>query len=55
MSCTQRQGQGISISSKPKVRKGLWSPAEDEKLMNYVAKNGLLACSWTDVAKQAGN
>lgn len=35
-----------------KVRKGLWSPEEDEKLMNYMVSNGQ-GC-WTDVARNAG-
>lgn len=37
---------------KIKLRKGLWSPDEDEKLMNYMVKNGQ-GC-WSDVAKNAG-
>ncbi|CAN1354794.1 Transcription factor MYB83 [Linum perenne] len=35
-----------------KMRKGLWSPEEDEKLMNYMMNNGQ-GC-WSDVAKNAG-
>ncbi|KAL8204340.1 hypothetical protein R6Q57_009963 [Mikania cordata] len=35
-----------------KLRKGLWSPEEDEKLMNYMLKNGQ-GC-WTDIATNAG-
>ncbi|KAL1564405.1 transcription factor MYB83-like [Salvia divinorum] len=33
-------------------RKGLWSPEEDEKLMNYMVRNGQ-GC-WTDIARNAG-
>lgn len=37
-----------------KLRKGLWSPEEDEKLMNYMVRsNGQLGC-WSDVARNAG-
>ncbi|URE37152.1 Myb-like DNA-binding domain containing protein [Musa troglodytarum] len=35
-----------------KLRKGLWSPEEDEKLMNYMLRNGQ-GC-WSDVARNAG-
>ncbi|BAT91826.1 Transcription factor [Vigna angularis] len=35
-----------------KFRKGLWSPEEDEKLMNYMLNNGQ-GC-WSDVARNAG-
>ncbi|XP_073138324.1 transcription factor MYB46-like [Henckelia pumila] len=35
-----------------KLRKGLWSPEEDEKLMNYMVSNGQ-GC-WSDVARNAG-
>nr|QGU34064.1 MYB4 [Taiwania cryptomerioides] len=41
-----------STEPKPKLRKGLWSPEEDDKLINYMMKNGQ-GC-WSDVAKQAG-
>lgn len=62
MGCTQGQGQGQKViresfpvpPSKPKVRKGLWSPEEDEKLITYIMKKGMLGCSWTYVAKRAG-
>lgn len=50
MSCTT--GGLPSPISKPKLRKGLWSPEEDDKLINYMMKNGQ-GC-WSDVAKQAG-
>ncbi|CAI0412356.1 unnamed protein product [Linum tenue] len=35
-----------------KLRKGLWSPEEDDKLMNYMMNNGQ-GC-WSDVARNAG-
>lgn len=35
-----------------KLRKGLWSPEEDEKLMVYMLRNGQ-GC-WTDIARNAG-
>ncbi|KAK6937129.1 SANT/Myb domain [Dillenia turbinata] len=35
-----------------KLRKGLWSPEEDDKLMNYMLNNGQ-GC-WSDVARNAG-
>ncbi|KAJ9139682.1 hypothetical protein P3X46_030392 [Hevea brasiliensis] len=35
-----------------KLRKGLWSPVEDDKLMNYMLNNGQ-GC-WSDVARNAG-
>ncbi|GMH00042.1 hypothetical protein Nepgr_001881 [Nepenthes gracilis] len=35
-----------------KLRKGLWSPEEDEKLISYMLTNGQ-GC-WTDVARNAG-
>ncbi|XP_065866965.1 transcription factor MYB46 [Euphorbia lathyris] len=35
-----------------KLRKGLWSPEEDDKLMNYMVNNGQ-GC-WSDVARNAG-
>lgn len=41
-----------SNSVKAKLRKGLWSPEEDEKLMNYMVTNGQ-GC-WSDIARYAG-
>ncbi|CAM8978514.1 hypothetical protein QQ045_029651 [Rhodiola kirilowii] len=35
-----------------KLRKGLWSPEEDDKLINYMLRNGQ-GC-WSDVARNAG-
>ncbi|CAL1409542.1 unnamed protein product [Linum trigynum] len=39
-------------SNNNKLRKGLWSPEEDDKLMNYMMNNGQ-GC-WSDVARNAG-
>lgn len=39
-------------SGATKLRKGLWSPDEDDKLTNYMVKNGQ-GC-WSDVARNAG-
>ncbi|XP_061350242.1 transcription factor MYB83-like [Gastrolobium bilobum] len=39
-------------NSNNKLRKGLWSPEEDDKLMNYMLNSGQ-GC-WTDVARNAG-
>lgn len=35
-----------------KLRKGLWSPEEDEKLMRYMLSNGQ-GC-WSDIARNSG-
>ena len=51
----QRQRQGAPFHSNAELRKGLWSPDEDKKLFNYIIRNGLQGCTWTYVAKQAGN
>ncbi|TXG73307.1 hypothetical protein EZV62_001886 [Acer yangbiense] len=40
------------IGNMIKLRKGLWSPEEDEKLMSYMVNNGQ-GC-WSDVARNAG-
>ncbi|GAV79159.1 Myb_DNA-binding domain-containing protein, partial [Cephalotus follicularis] len=41
-----------SCCYKQKLRKGLWSPEEDEKLLNYINKHGH-GC-WSSVPKLAG-
>ncbi|OIW00308.1 hypothetical protein TanjilG_27559 [Lupinus angustifolius] len=41
-----------SSSVKQKMRKGLWSPDEDEKLFNYITRFGV-GC-WSSVPKLAG-
>lgn len=43
---------GHRCCSKQKVKRGLWSPEEDEKLVKYVATHGH-GC-WSTVPKQAG-
>ncbi|CAL5423854.1 unnamed protein product [Camellia sinensis] len=45
-------GKNSSSNMMSKMRKGLWSPEEDEKLMNYMVRNGQ-GC-WSDVARNAG-
>ncbi|KAK4441462.1 Transcription factor [Sesamum alatum] len=40
------------VDGGQKLRKGLWSPEEDEKLMRYMLTNGQ-GC-WSDVARNAG-
>ncbi|KAK1435169.1 hypothetical protein QVD17_00929 [Tagetes erecta] len=40
------------ITTTMKMRKGLWSPEEDDKLMNYMVTNGQ-GC-WSDIARNAG-
>ncbi|XP_044492620.1 transcription factor MYB83 [Mangifera indica] len=42
----------INKSTNNKLRKGLWSPEEDEKLINYMLTNGQ-GC-WSDIARNAG-
>ncbi|KAG4945216.1 hypothetical protein JHK87_041223 [Glycine soja] len=39
-------------NNSKKLRKGLWSPEEDDKLMNYMLNHGQ-GC-WSDVARNAG-
>jgi hypothetical protein len=41
-----------SCCHKQKLKKGLWSPEEDEKLVRYITKCGH-GC-WSAVPKQAG-
>ncbi|WOL04953.1 transcription factor MYB46-like [Canna indica] len=43
---------GHHCCSKQKVKRGLWSPEEDEKLVNYISTHGH-AC-WSTVPKEAG-
>ncbi|OMO80800.1 hypothetical protein COLO4_23934 [Corchorus olitorius] len=47
-----RLGVNNNKSKTTKVRKGLWSPEEDEKLMKYMLSNGQ-GC-WSDIARNAG-
>ncbi|KAJ8445013.1 hypothetical protein Cgig2_029207 [Carnegiea gigantea] len=43
---------GHHCCSKQKVKRGLWSPEEDEKLFNYITTHG--HGSWSSVPKLAG-
>ncbi|KAG6528480.1 transcription factor MYB83-like [Zingiber officinale] len=45
-------GNSGNRNNSCKLRKGLWSPEEDEKLTNYMMRNGQ-GC-WSDVARNAG-
>ncbi|XP_047319466.1 transcription factor MYB46-like [Impatiens glandulifera] len=45
---SNKQGDNKVVN---KLRKGLWSPEEDEKLMNYMLRNGH-GC-WSDIARNA--
>ena len=42
-----------SCCNKQKVRRGLWSPEEDEKLIKYITTHGH-GC-WSSVPRQAGS
>ncbi|URD83516.1 hypothetical protein MUK42_03557 [Musa troglodytarum] len=48
----RERGKGHSCCYKQKLRKGLWSPDEDEKLVKHISKHGH-GC-WSSVPKQAG-
>jgi myb proto-oncogene protein len=43
---------GHHCCSKQKVKRGLWSPEEDEKLVRYITAHGH-SC-WSAVPKHAG-
>uniref|UniRef100_A0A0E0MMY9 Uncharacterized protein n=1 Tax=Oryza punctata TaxID=4537 RepID=A0A0E0MMY9_ORYPU len=45
-------GTAAMAAAAVKVRKGLWSPEEDEKLVAYMLRSG--QGSWSDVARNAG-
>ncbi|KAI3766441.1 hypothetical protein L2E82_16499 [Cichorium intybus] len=45
-------GGGHTCCNKQKVKRGLWSPEEDEKLVNYITSHGH-GC-WSSVPKLAG-
>lgn len=47
-----RKPEPKNNSNMTKLRKGLWSPEEDDKLMNYMLNSGQ-GC-WSDVARNAG-
>ncbi|CAM0881315.1 unnamed protein product [Alopecurus aequalis] len=44
--------EAAACSSKPKLRRGLWSPEEDEKLYNHIIRYGV-GC-WSSVPKLVG-
>ncbi|CAI8592275.1 unnamed protein product [Vicia faba] len=48
-----RSTKKSDVVNKKKLRKGLWSPEEDEKLVNYMVRNNGQGC-WSDVARNAG-
>ncbi|XLU80921.1 hypothetical protein S245_004341 [Arachis hypogaea] len=50
--CGKDNDEDKNNNSKNKLRKGLWSPEEDEKLMKYMMNNGQ-GC-WSEVARNAG-
>jgi len=43
---------GHRCCSKQKIKRGLWSPEEDEKLLRYINTHGHK--SWSSVPKYAG-
>jgi hypothetical protein len=47
-----RAAMGHHCCSKQKVKRGLWSPEEDEKLVKYITAHGH-SC-WSAVPKHAG-
>ncbi|KAE8711315.1 Myb-related protein Hv33 [Hibiscus syriacus] len=48
----RKPNNGGATATTNKLRKGLWSPEEDEKLINYMLTNGQ-GC-WSNVARNAG-
>ncbi|KAE8726730.1 Myb-related protein Hv33 [Hibiscus syriacus] len=48
----RKPSNGGATATTNKLRKGLWSPEEDDKLINYMLTNGQ-GC-WSDVARNAG-
>jgi myb proto-oncogene protein len=45
-------GREAATTTRPKLRRGLWSPEEDEKLYNHIIRYGV-GC-WSSVPKLAG-
>ena len=43
-----------NVSSNYKMRKGLWSPEEDEKLVKYMVMSSGQGQCWSEVARNAG-
>ena len=52
MGRSRNSRMGHHCCSKQKVKRGLWSPEEDEKLVNYITTHG--HGSWSSVPKLAG-
>lgn len=50
----EEHGHGILFRSNQNLKKRLWSPEEDEKLINYITNNGLRGRSWSYLANTAG-
>lgn len=48
----KRDEMGHRCCGKHKVKRGLWSPEEDEKLLRYITTHG--HPSWSSVPKLAG-
>lgn len=48
----KKRQMGHRCCSKQKVKKGLWSPEEDEKLLKHITTHG--HGSWSSVPKLAG-
>lgn len=48
----KRDKMGHRCCGKHKVKRGLWSPEEDEKLLRYITTHG--HPSWSSVPKLAG-
>jgi myb proto-oncogene protein len=50
--CPAAANSGNAGVAAVKLRKGLWSPEEDERLVAYMLRSG--QGSWSDVARNAG-
>ncbi|CAM0949726.1 unnamed protein product [Alopecurus aequalis] len=49
---TAQGNSNVGAAAAAKLRKGLWSPEEDERLVAYMLRSG--QGSWSDVARNAG-
>ncbi|EYU29025.1 hypothetical protein ABFS82_14G165700 [Erythranthe guttata] len=52
ISTKPEKNSSVVVKTTMKLRKGLWSPEEDEKLIKYMLINGQ-GC-WTEIARNAG-
>ncbi|KAJ1265540.1 hypothetical protein BS78_08G083400 [Paspalum vaginatum] len=50
--CAAANSGNAGLAAAAKLRKGLWSPEEDERLVAYMLRSG--QGSWSDVARNAG-